>query len=147
MKYLINGVESELAEAPGVTVKRWGEKLLVNSGGKTYTAVALRRGDTTYISFKGKVYEITKVKPGGSGSGGANSGESRAPMPGQIVEITAAVGDSVVAGTKLMVLEAMKMQQPIVAGVGGVVTSIDVSLNDQVTDGQLLATVKPEDSE
>jgi biotin carboxyl carrier protein len=63
-------------------------------------------------------------------------------MPGQIVEVSCKVGDSVEAGDRLLVLEAMKMQQPIVAPVTGLVASLLVSKGDQVDDGQVLATVE-----
>jgi 3-methylcrotonyl-CoA carboxylase alpha subunit len=62
-------------------------------------------------------------------------------MPGQIVEVYVAPGDSVVSGQKLLVLEAMKMQQPVLAPYRGIVTQVPVSKGDQVTAGQLLVHI------
>ena len=47
-------------------------------------------------------------------------------MPGTVTAVHVAVGDEVSAGQPLLVLEAMKMQHPVVAGTAGVVRSLDV---------------------
>jgi biotin carboxyl carrier protein len=65
-------------------------------------------------------------------------------MPGQIVEVACKPGDRVEAGARLMVLEAMKMQQPIVAPIGGVVKSLAVEFGEQVAEGQALVVVEAE---
>ena len=65
-------------------------------------------------------------------------------MPGQIVEVSCKVGDRVRAGERLLVLEAMKMQQPVTAPVSGTVSALSVSQGDQVVEGQSLVVVTPE---
>ncbi|MBL8624698.1 MAG: ATP-grasp domain-containing protein [Myxococcales bacterium] len=66
-----------------------------------------------------------------------------APMPGKVIKLGAAVGDVVAAGTTLVVLEAMKMEQPVKTAVAGTVASIAVGLGDQVAAEQVLAIVTP----
>lgn len=61
-----------------------------------------------------------------------------APMPGKIISLTAVVGDVVSSGDRLLVMEAMKMEQSITAPRDGVVAEVCVSEGDQVTDGILL---------
>jgi biotin carboxyl carrier protein len=61
-----------------------------------------------------------------------------APIPGVIVEISAAVGQSVNRGDELCVLEAMKMKNSIKAGRNGTIGKINVSVGDQVRHGQVL---------
>jgi len=61
-----------------------------------------------------------------------------APIPGVIVEINAAVGQSVNRGDELCVLEAMKMKNSIKAGRNGTIGKINVSVGDQVRHGQVL---------
>jgi biotin carboxyl carrier protein len=61
-----------------------------------------------------------------------------APIPGVIVEISAAVGQSVNRGDELCVLEAMKMKNSIKAGRNGTIGKIHVSVGDQVRHGQVL---------
>lgn len=63
------------------------------------------------------------------------------PMPGVIVDVKANVGDSVKNGTVIAVLEAMKMENDIVAATEGVITSINVSKGASVNTGALIATM------
>jgi propionyl-CoA carboxylase alpha chain len=67
-----------------------------------------------------------------------------APMPGTVTAVHVAVGDAVTAGQRLLVLEAMKMQHPVVAGASGVVRSVDVVPGAQVDAGTVLAVIEGE---
>jgi propionyl-CoA carboxylase alpha chain len=70
-----------------------------------------------------------------------------APMPGTVTAVHVAIGDQVGAGQPLLVLEAMKMQHPVVAGAPGVVRSLGVVPGTQVDAGAVLAVIEPtEDS-
>jgi biotin carboxyl carrier protein len=64
-------------------------------------------------------------------------------MPGQIVDVRVSEGDVVEEATTLLVLEAMKTQQPFVAPYNGRVSRLLVKTGDQVADGALLALVEP----
>ena len=64
-----------------------------------------------------------------------------APMPGKILAVKAKEGDSVKAGDVLLVLEAMKMENDIVAPQDGVVASINVKVADSVESGAKLASL------
>ena len=64
-----------------------------------------------------------------------------APMPGKILAVKAKEGDSVKAGDVLLVLEAMKMENDIVAPQDGVVASINVKVGDSVGSGAKLASL------
>jgi biotin carboxyl carrier protein len=73
----------------------------------------------------------------------AGEGEKvTAPMPGNILDVKVAVGDSVTKGQVLMVLEAMKMENEIVAPCDGKVTSVTVKKGDTVNSSDTLATVQ-----
>ena len=61
-----------------------------------------------------------------------------APMPGLIIEVMATIGQKVEAGTPLIVLSAMKMENIITSPGEGVVKNIEVSVNDAVEKGQLI---------
>jgi len=67
-------------------------------------------------------------------------------MQGTIVVVAVAVGEAVRAGDELLVIEAMKMQHPIVAEADGVVTAVRVREGDLVDVGQRLATLRLETS-
>jgi propionyl-CoA carboxylase alpha chain len=66
-----------------------------------------------------------------------------APMPGAVVAVDVAEGDQVMAGQRLLVLEAMKMQHPVVAPAAGVVRSLGVEVGAQVDAGAVLALIEP----
>ena len=66
-----------------------------------------------------------------------------ADMPGKIVKIEVAVGDAVAAGQPVVIVEAMKMENPIASPVDGVVTEIAVREGDTVDAGAPLFTVEP----
>lgn len=64
-----------------------------------------------------------------------------APMPGAILKILVNVGDTVKQNQSLLILEAMKMENEIVASNDGVVTGIHVQQGDVVNPGEPLITV------
>ena len=73
---------------------------------------------------------------------GAKGGVSvKAPMPGSIMQVNVAVGDKVKKGAVLCVLEAMKMENEIMAPQDGVVASVEVKKGDSVTTDALLVTM------
>lgn len=143
MKYLVNGEETEIKHDSTVSVSRLGDRLIVHAGGQTHTALSIRRGETTYVSYRGQIYVIEKPGSKRHSGGVAQTGELRAPMPGQVVDILVAEGASVEPGDKLLVLEAMKTHQPVLAPFPGIVASLPVTVGDQVSEGQLLAKVEP----
>jgi acetyl-CoA carboxylase carboxyltransferase component len=67
-----------------------------------------------------------------------------APFAGTVVAVTRDPDDPVTAGEPLVVLEAMKMEHEVAAGMSGVVSSLEVSVGDTVEEGQLLAVLTPE---
>jgi pyruvate carboxylase subunit B len=71
--------------------------------------------------------------------GGA--GAITAPMPGLIVDVTCKVGDKVKAGQQVVVLEAMKMQNPLNSAIDGEVKAIFVKQGDSVAVGQVLVDI------
>ena len=64
-----------------------------------------------------------------------------ASLPGKVFKIEAAAGQAVKAGDAILILEAMKMEVPVVAPQDGTVASINVSVGDAVEAGTLLATM------
>lgn len=63
------------------------------------------------------------------------------PMPGKIVSLKASVGQAVKKGDVILILEAMKMENEIVAPQAGTVASINVTAGQSVEAGTLLATL------
>ena len=117
------------------------------------------------ITVNGTVYEVS-VEEGGAGSapvraaapkaapkaapaaaapkaaaGAAGSVEVSASVPGKVFKIEANAGASVKAGDPIVILEAMKMEIPVVAPEDGTVASINVAVGDAVESGDVLATM------
>lgn len=72
------------------------------------------------------------------------AGEGRpvtSPLPGVIIEVSVKEGDTVAAGQKVAVLEAMKMENEIQSDRAGVVTKINVAKGDSVLEGAAIVTI------
>jgi glutaconyl-CoA decarboxylase len=65
-----------------------------------------------------------------------------APIPGKILSVAVTVGNSVNEGDTVCVIEAMKMENPILAPVKGSITQVGVSPNQVVKTGQLIAVIE-----
>ncbi|TDO18089.1 acetyl/propionyl-CoA carboxylase alpha subunit [Mycobacterium sp. BK086] len=75
----------------------------------------------------------------------AEAGSLVAPMPGAVVRIEVIQGSRVLAGTPVVVLEAMKMEHTVRAPADGIVATISVAAGDQVESGQVLAVVSADE--
>jgi biotin carboxyl carrier protein len=133
--------------------------------GKEYSVeVGTRVGSTVAVTVNGKSYEVEVA--GGAPVGPAapaaargpapapaipsqappaalGSGEVRAPIPGVVLSVDVEAGQKVTVASKVLVLEAMKMENEIYAGVDGVVASVNVKPQQEVRQGDLLLTIKP----
>lgn len=72
---------------------------------------------------------------------GSAEGKITSPMQATVVKVMAQVGASVVAGDIVCVLEAMKMEQPIMASKDGVVEAVHVKVGDSISGGHVLVVV------
>mgnify|MGYP002869259429 CR=1 FL=1 len=116
------------------------------------------------ITVNGNVYDVTVEEGTGSGapvaaapkaapkaapaaapkaaaSAGAGSVRIEAGAAGKVFKIEASVGAAVKAGDPVVIIEAMKMEIPVVAPKDGTVASIDCAVGDPCAAGQLLATL------
>ncbi len=141
MKRRVNGAEVEL-QTPEIRAERLGDRWIVHTSEGSFSAVTVRHRDTVLVSYAGRLYEIEPIRAQRGGSAAA-SGELRAQMPGLVVEVFVKEGDTVRAGEKLLVIEAMKTQQPFTAPFDGVVASLSASAGQQVADGAPLAMIVP----
>ncbi|MGI9374003.1 MAG: acetyl/propionyl/methylcrotonyl-CoA carboxylase subunit alpha [Hyphomicrobiales bacterium] len=77
--------------------------------------------------------------------GGAGGAIIRAPMSGRVIKLNAKPGDEVEQGEVVAILEAMKMEHSLVAGVSAPVKEVAVAEGDQVEEGQLLVSLAVDD--
>ncbi|HXF22556.1 MAG TPA: biotin carboxylase N-terminal domain-containing protein [Streptosporangiaceae bacterium] len=78
-------------------------------------------------------------RPSGAASGGADGDALISPMQGTITKIVAGEGEQVSAGDTVVVLEAMKMEQPLTAHKDGTVTGLAVEIGQTVPAGGVIA--------
>lgn len=64
-----------------------------------------------------------------------------ASVPGKVFKVEASVGQAVKAGDPIVILEAMKMEIPVVAPQDGIVAGINVAVGDTVENGDVLASM------
>ena len=120
------------------------EVVLTHDGVATAFSVA-RYGDEVHLdSPLGPVALTTLPRFPEPGSAVAE-GSLLAPMPGAVIRLGAALGDTVTAGQPLVWLEAMKMEHTITAPGDGVLTQLDVVVGQQVEVGAVLARVEGEE--
>ena len=72
----------------------------------------------------------------------AGKGGVKSPLPGVILDVKVNVGDTVAKGDLLLILEAMKMENSIVADRDGKVTAINVKIGDSVLEGTDLVIIE-----
>ncbi len=99
------------------------------------------------VTVDGDVYQVTMKQKAAVGSGSAatpSRGETTdiiAEMPGVVLKILVKSGDRVQAKQSLLVMEAMKMEVPVAAPIGGTVAEVCINQSDQVASGQLLVKI------
>jgi acetyl-CoA/propionyl-CoA carboxylase, biotin carboxylase, biotin carboxyl carrier protein len=129
-----------LAEAPEDPGDR--QTVVVEVGGKRLEVVlpgGLNLGGGGGAAAKKKAPK----RSGGGKAGAAVSGDSlTAPMQGTIVKIAVEEGQEVAEGELVVVLEAMKMEQPINAHKSGTITSLSAEVGQTVTNGAVIADIK-----
>ncbi len=143
---LIDGKEIELDLA-----KLGQHKYHIISNHKSYSVelvsldrakklVSVKVNNIVYkVALKDKMDELL-VKLGMEAMLEAKTEDLKAPMPGLILEIAVEKGQAVAKGDKLLILEAMKMENVIKAGGEGIVADVKVNVSDSVENGQILIT-------
>ncbi|WP_375421863.1 acetyl/propionyl/methylcrotonyl-CoA carboxylase subunit alpha [uncultured Sphingomonas sp.] len=101
----------------------------------------LADADSVLIAEGGQVWELRRWRATGVAAGATADGAILSPMPGRIIAVDVAAGDSVVKGQKLVTLEAMKMEHSLVAPFDGVVEDLAATIGAQVYEGATLARI------
>ncbi|MET8739971.1 acetyl/propionyl/methylcrotonyl-CoA carboxylase subunit alpha [Streptomyces sp. NPDC004728] len=150
----VTGACGPLAPLPGGKetarlVEVSGPRLTLELAGVTHTFSHAPSPDGVWLGRDGDSWHVQDHDPveaslAGAGRSGADT--LAAPMPGTVTVVKVAVGDEVVAGQSLLVVEAMKMEHVISAPHAGTVTELDVSAGATVAMDQILAVVAPAES-
>jgi pyruvate carboxylase subunit A/propionyl-CoA carboxylase alpha chain len=123
-------------------VSATSDRVVLAAGGVEHPFDVARYGDQVFVDGPlGAVRLIVRPRFGDPDAAVAH-GSLLAPMPGSVIRVGAAVGDSVKAGQALIWLEAMKMEHTITAPSGGVLAELNVEAGQQVDVGAVLARVE-----
>lgn len=121
---------------------------LLNAQGRIFEAGVTPDGEKLQVSLHGRVYTVDIGDPRRralSGSGGRASAvtEVSSPMPGKVISVLVAVGDTVREGQGLVVVEAMKMENEYKAPRAGKVAWIGVQAGQTLEAGARLVRLEP----
>ena len=133
-----------------VAVESQGERRTVRLANPGPGPAVARDGDVVHLDVEGRSVEFRIAPPPdvdraaqlAAGAGAAGRADLTAPMPGAVLRVHAAAGDVVDAGAPIVTLEAMKMEHVVAAPVAGRIGDVLVATADQVSRGQLLATIE-----
>jgi biotin carboxyl carrier protein len=135
-KYTING------NIYNVTVNKVEDTIAeVEVNGTPYKVLMDKPAKKQVITIKRPVQAHTKPvvsRPAGN----SESSAVKSPLPGVILSIDCNVGDTVKKGQKLLVLEAMKMENTIPSDRDGVIAEIKVNKGDSILEGAELVIIK-----
>jgi len=137
-------------EPARASARRNGDRLEVSFAGRiTVFHRALDAAtDTLWLAADGETWAVAEHSLlEGESATAAAGGPVTSPMPGTVLVVKASVGETVTAGTPLVVVEAMKMEHTVTAPVDGVLTELNVRAGQQVALNQPLAVVTPPVSE
>ena len=99
------------------------------------------RYDGVIIVDKGWPHVFQHARGTGVTGGTLSSGTILSPMPGKIIAVDVAVGQTVTKGQKLVTLEAMKMEHSLTAPFDGTIAELNAETGGQVSEGMLLVRV------
>ncbi|WP_296186028.1 acetyl/propionyl/methylcrotonyl-CoA carboxylase subunit alpha [Pseudomonas sp. UBA1879] len=123
--------------SPDVTLQ--GEHLTLKHNGLRRHIPAIRREETLYLRWLGEWHAVTAFDAiAAADASHSQHGGLSAPMNGSIVRVLVDLGQSVEAGTPLVVLEAMKMEHSIRASQAGIVSALYCAEGEMVSEGTVL---------
>ena len=119
-----------------------GEVVLVDVSGVATPFDVSRYGADVFVDSALGAVALTVVPRFAEPGSVVEKGSLLAPMPGAVIRLGAALGDTVTAGQPLVWLEAMKMEHTITAPSNGALVQLDVHVGQQVEVGTVLARVE-----
>jgi 3-methylcrotonyl-CoA carboxylase alpha subunit len=126
-------------------------RVAVEVGGQTYVSNPRSGGRTAIVGgeailfAQGEAWPIGIPVAGHAAHGSVADGQIVAPMPGRIVSVAVSQGEHVEKGQRLLVLEAMKMEQALLAPFDGTVEKLSAIPGAQVSEGSVLALIVSEE--
>ena len=129
-----------------------GEKRRVSVDGETFEVELSQDGSKWLATIEGQTFEVViegdaapVARKRKSAARKSKSGNVSTTIPGKVVTLEVAVGESVQEGDVILVLEAMKMQNEVAAPIAGVVTQVNCSSGDNVEANTPLVVIEAQE--
>ncbi len=120
-----------------------GAEVAIRLGDDIVRGTVVRDGEALHVFHAGSHATLQYADPlAHAGVAEVVGGRLTAPMPGKIVAVLVAAGDTVTAGAPLVIMEAMKMEHTIAAPRDGVIDALLYAVGDQVADGAPLISFR-----
>ena len=120
-----------------------GNALVLIVDGERHSVDVVRSGRQRLVAVRGETYRFEPESGGGSHEVGSVAlPEISAPMPGKVTDVLVKPGDEVAAGDGLVILEAMKMENRLIAEAAGTVVEVRATVGDMVDGGQVLVVLR-----
>ena len=135
-KFTINDVDY------AVEIKSVEDRLIeVDVNGTSYNVIVDKEVRQTKTPTLLRSVAIPSTDHGAAVKVDAKTGTIKAPLPGTIIDIFVKPGDKVTIGQKILMLEAMKMENNIESDKAGTVTEIKIAKGDAVMEGDVLIVI------
>jgi 3-methylcrotonyl-CoA carboxylase alpha subunit len=137
---LVDGEAANAAVAYGTD----GLRVTVENIAPAADGNVVEAGEEAYVLRQGRQTRV-RIKDFTAAGEAASVGDGvvKAPMHGRVLELLAGIGDAVVAGQRLAVIEAMKMEHTLRAPFAGTVTQVSVGIGAQVVEGVQVMVIEP----
>ena len=145
----------QVRESKGTFEARVGERLMrfglepagpgvfvVRDGTRASTLHLAADGANLHLSWDGVAYTLFQEREGARAAHRPDAGALQAPMPGRVAVVRVVPGQHVARGEELLVVEAMKMENAILAPQDGQIAELCFKLNEAVQEGQLLFVIE-----
>ena len=126
-------------------VRHDGRQAIVTRRGTEHRLAALRDGRNLWLDLDGRTICFREPDPLAMRAADSDPSVITAPVSGQVRAVLAAEGQRVEAGATVAVIEAMKMETPLMARASGRISALSVTVGDQVRAGDVVARIAVDD--
>lgn len=102
--------------------------------------------DSVEVIIEGRRYSFDILPEISKFENAESDGAVRSPLPGNVIKVMVSENDRITAGEPVAVIEAMKMEHTLTAGLSGIVSTLSVKEGDSVAAGHTLAVIEEVDS-
>ncbi len=140
----LTGFRIAAPDDPRIAVEISDSTKLVSLDPITQAAASVTIGGSKILFLNGEAWPYGLERAEHATGGASADGAILSPMPGRIISVNVRAGTQVVKGQKLLVLEAMKMEQQLLSPFDGVVKTLNAKLDAQIAEGVLLVLIEKE---